>query len=82
MEVDPFWLARIESLLPLVRDRLDPPSPVKAIYIHRTTDAPPDGEWNVPGITRYHTGAGPLLQDLVRRGLVPRSAFNEVADSD
>jgi hypothetical protein len=85
MEVEPFWLDRIDLLLDRVLAGLDLESPVKAIYINRTDGAGPHrsgDDWAIPEITVYHAGAEPLIVDLVDKGWAPKSAIAEVkADS-
>ena len=81
MNVEPFWLDRIDQLLARVLAHLDNPSPVKAIYINRTDRPNPHDSvdnWAVPGILLYHSGAAPLIRDLVDKGLAPEIAVREV----
>jgi hypothetical protein len=81
MKVEPFWLDRIDPLLTRVLARLDTPSPVKAIYINHTDGPNPHDSvdnWAIPGIMLYHSGAKPLIMDLIEKGLVPGSAVDEV----
>jgi hypothetical protein len=85
MEVERDWLDRIGPLLPRVLAHLDNPSPVKAVYLHRTDDADSGGEaedWTVTGVTVHHSGAEQLVRDLVDKGLVPRDAVDEVDAAD
>jgi hypothetical protein len=82
MKVTPFWLDRIDPLLTRVLARLDTEPPVKAIYINRTDNTNPDDSvdnWAIPGIMLYHSGAQPLLVDLVDKGLAPDSAVRELS---
>jgi len=63
------WLGEIQQLAPTVATHLAAhPAPVQTIYINRTDGLTgehfPVGEWSIPGITRYHTGAWPLVLDL------------------
>ena len=54
---------------------------VKAIYINRTgspnTERSVD-DWVVPGLTRYHSGAWPLILDMFEEGLVAKAAVTAV----
>lgn len=50
---------------------------VRAIYINRTgspSAAHAVSDWVVPGLTHYHTGAWPLILDLVEEGLAAKEA--------
>ena len=81
MNVEPFWLDRIDPLLTRVLAHLDTPSPVKRIYINRTDRPSPHDsvdDWAVPGILLVHSGAEPLIRDLVDKGLAPETAVREV----
>jgi hypothetical protein len=64
-----------------LRTALPPSKLVQAIYINRTGSPNPHHlvrDWVVPGLTRYHTGAWPLILDLFEEGLVSRDAVAAV----
>lgn len=67
----------VKALASKLRAELPPARVVQAIYINRTGSPNPDHavrDWVVPGVTRYHTGAWPLILDLVEEGLCSREA--------
>jgi hypothetical protein len=53
----------------------------RMVYINRTGIPNPNhsvSAWTVPGITRYHTGAWPLILDLFEEGLASKAAVTIV----
>jgi hypothetical protein len=65
--VDATWRKVAAELAPQVVAALPTAPPVLAIYINRTGKPNarfPVADWSVPQLTRYHTGAWPLVLDL------------------
>lgn len=76
------WRDQIQALAPRVRTHIaGHAAPVKLIYVNRT-DKPGEhhavADWTVPGLTRHHRGAWPLILDLVEEGHVSAAAVADV----
>lgn len=76
------WRAQVRQLAPQVAAHMQgQPAPVRLIYINRT-DTPGEAhavaDWTVPGMTRHHRGAWPLILDLFEEGHVSEAAVGEV----
>jgi hypothetical protein len=70
-----------KALAARLRAKLGTLHTVKAIYINRTaspSSAHAVSDWAIPKLTRYHTGAWPLILDLFEEGLVARAAVTAV----
>jgi hypothetical protein len=73
------WLSQIRPLAEMVTV-LGPPE-VQAIYINLTGHANPDhpvDDWEIPGLTRFHVGAWPLILDLWEQGWVQEADVTAV----
>lgn len=73
------WLSQIRPLAEMVTV-LGPPE-VQAIYINLTGHANPDhpvDDWAIPGLTRFHVGAWPLILDLWEQGWVQEADVTAV----
>ena len=71
----------VKVLASRLRAMLPPSKVVQVIYINRTGSPNPHHlvrDWVVPGLTRYHTGAWPLILDLYEEGLVSKESVAAV----
>ncbi len=81
LEVEPTWRRRIARAAPRLLAHLDGRAPVHAIYINATSrpsEAHRIDDWKLPGLTRHHRGAWPLVLSLAREGLVDPAAVDAV----
>ncbi len=89
LDVAQSWRDRVAQLAPTVTAHLaGQGAPVKLIYINRINAHPENltqsvADWTVPGLTRHHRGAWPLILDLFEEGHVSEAQVNRVrADLD
>ena len=80
--VVPFWLDRIEAVAPQVEALVADTAPVVAIYINETgrSHSPfPVEDFDLDGLSRYHTGAWPLALDLFEEGILGEDDLRDIA---
>lgn len=82
IQVAPAWITQVDAFARLVE--VGPDAVPVAIYINKTTVTNaelPVSQWTIPGVTRYHEGAWPLMLDLEEEGLVSGEAVSDVHDA-
>ena len=75
------WKEEIAKLAPQVVTMLGDHDPVAVIYINKTGSVSERHlieRWEIPGVTRVHQGAWPLMLDLLEEGWVSEQAVGRL----